>query len=287
MSRAVSDDFPVPATSRCGQPRLNCGQGKCRIRLSRRPFGDAPIEVAMTFKTGRPTAVRVLAIVLASAFSTLSWAQEKSNALAVAVEESPSAFTLKNGIVTARVSKRSGDLTSLAIQGHGDADRQVGARRRLLVARYDRRERDDHARHHRSAVPTAASAARCPSKGFPAASRWATAPAPPRAATFPPTSRFATASGRGDSGVYTYCTFEHLPELSGGLDDRGPLLRQAGRHVRLDDARRETQQALSRRPARRRQVHLHRGPVRAPRLRLVEHHARTSASGSSTRPSST
>ena len=31
----------------------------------------------------------------------------------VTVEDGPSAFTLSNGIVTARVSRRSGDLTSL------------------------------------------------------------------------------------------------------------------------------------------------------------------------------
>src|SRR5438093_1309134 len=51
------------------------------------------------------------------ALATPAWAQDESNAAAVTVEEDQSSFTLSNGIVTARVSKRSGDLTSLRYKG--------------------------------------------------------------------------------------------------------------------------------------------------------------------------
>src|SRR5262245_33250891 len=71
----------------------------------------------MTFRTVARAAMSVLAIVLAVAFRAPSSAQDQSNTLAVTVEESESAFTLKNGIVIARVSKRTGDLTSLAYMG--------------------------------------------------------------------------------------------------------------------------------------------------------------------------
>jgi rhamnogalacturonan endolyase len=44
-------------------------------------------------------------------------AQSESNGPTVVIEEEPLSFTLSNGIVTARYSKRSGDLTSLLYKG--------------------------------------------------------------------------------------------------------------------------------------------------------------------------
>jgi rhamnogalacturonan endolyase len=49
--------------------------------------------------------------------STLLSAREDAFGQTVIVEDHPSAFSLSNGIVTARVSKRSGDLTSLQFKG--------------------------------------------------------------------------------------------------------------------------------------------------------------------------
>ena len=56
-------------------------------------------------------------VVLATALPVPCRAHEKPNAGPVKVEEDRSSFTLSNGIVTARVSKRSGDLTSLHYKG--------------------------------------------------------------------------------------------------------------------------------------------------------------------------
>jgi hypothetical protein len=52
-------------------------------------------------------------LVLAIAFPVPCPASENPNVGPVKMEEDKTAFTLSNGIVTARVSKRSGDLTSL------------------------------------------------------------------------------------------------------------------------------------------------------------------------------
>src|SRR5258706_7683699 len=51
------------------------------------------------------------------ALATPARTQDETNAPAVAVEDDQSSFTLSNGIITARVSKRSGDLTSLQYKG--------------------------------------------------------------------------------------------------------------------------------------------------------------------------
>src|SRR5262249_55971074 len=57
------------------------------------------------------------AIHLAIALSTLLSAREKAFGQTVTIDDDPSAFTLSNGIVTARVSKRSGDLTAFQFKG--------------------------------------------------------------------------------------------------------------------------------------------------------------------------
>lgn len=56
-------------------------------------------------------------VVLAMAFPAACRADDKPNARPVKVEEDRTTFTLSNGIVQARVSKRSGGLTSLRYRG--------------------------------------------------------------------------------------------------------------------------------------------------------------------------
>jgi pimeloyl-ACP methyl ester carboxylesterase len=68
----------------------------------------------------------------------------------VHITESATDFTLANGVITARVLKRNGDLASLKVPRRRDAQRQVRPPRRLLVARHDRRHRTHLAHHHRS-----------------------------------------------------------------------------------------------------------------------------------------
>jgi rhamnogalacturonan endolyase len=61
-------------------------------------------------------------IALATSLGTLAltnaaWAQNEANVAAVTVQEDQTSFSLSNGVITARVSKRSGDLTSLQYKG--------------------------------------------------------------------------------------------------------------------------------------------------------------------------
>ena len=77
--------------------------------------------------------------------------------------------------------------------------------------------------------------------------------------------------GRGDSGVYTYCTFEHQPDYpAASMTEARYCAKLADMFDWMTlDAKRS--QHFPARPPRRRQIHLHRRPIRAPRLRLVEH----------------
>ena len=69
----------------------------------------------------RPGSVRRGRLAIATHFtvalSPLLSARSDALGQAVTIGDEPSAFTLSNGIVTARVSKRSGDLTSLQFKG--------------------------------------------------------------------------------------------------------------------------------------------------------------------------
>ena len=67
-------------------------------------------------RSARPVR-QAAAILFAVAFSTLLSARENALGQTVTIDDDPSAYTLSNGIVTARVSKRSGDLTSLRYKG--------------------------------------------------------------------------------------------------------------------------------------------------------------------------
>ena len=69
-------------------------------------------------------------IVLAIAFPVPCPADDKPNSGPVKVEEDKTTFTLSNGIVTARVSKRSGDLSSLQYKGMETLTKRAGWTRR-------------------------------------------------------------------------------------------------------------------------------------------------------------
>ena len=164
----------------------------------------------MTFRIGTPTRARVLVIVLAGAFSTLSWAQDNSSALAVTVEEDLSAFTLKNGLVIARVSKRSGDLASLQYKGQETLTDKSGhaggywshdtTGGQETIARVTIDPRTSGGERGEVSV-----------KGISGGKRMGHGPGAAQGGDFPADIEIRYSLGRGDSGVYTYCTFEHLP----------------------------------------------------------------------------
>ncbi|MCA9176434.1 MAG: hypothetical protein KDB14_18230 [Planctomycetales bacterium] len=129
----------------------------------------------------------------------------------VSVRESVDAFTLSNGTITASVSKRSGDLRSLRFKGV-----------ELLT------DRSGHAggywshdtsggvdRLTRVTIDPAANGgerAEVAVKGVSGGRKMGHGPGAASDGDFPADIEIRYCLGRGDSGIYTYCIFDHLPE---------------------------------------------------------------------------
>jgi rhamnogalacturonan endolyase len=151
---------------------------------------------------------RVLALVFTASLATHAEAQEKPQ---VRVEEDPTAFILSNGIVTARVAKRSGDLTSLRYQetelltdksghpgGYWSHDTTGGAQ---TLARITIDPRANGGARGEVSV-----------KGISGGRRMGHGPGAASGGDFPADIEIRYTLGREDSGVYTYCSFEHPPD---------------------------------------------------------------------------
>src|SRR5262249_7254590 len=143
-------------------------------------------------------------------FSTAGRAQEKTDVRAVRVEEDPAAFTLSNGLVTARVSKRSGDLTSLQYQGLELLTDQSGHAGGYW----------SHDTTGGKETPTrggidpgirGGGRGEVSAKGIAGGKKRGHGPGAAADGDSPADIEIRYALGRADSGVYTYCSFEHPP----------------------------------------------------------------------------
>src|SRR5439155_22300209 len=138
-------------------------------------------------------------------------AQDELNAPAVAVEEDQSSFTLSNGIVTARVSKRSGDLTSLQYRGLETLTDKSGhaggywshdtTGGKETITRVTIDPRDNGGGRGEVSV-----------KGISGGLKMGHGPGAAAGGDFAADIEIRYCLARGDSGVYTYCTFEHQPQ---------------------------------------------------------------------------
>jgi rhamnogalacturonan endolyase len=133
------------------------------------------------------------------------------HAQSVTIAESADAFTLENGIVTARVSKVTGDLTSLAYHGVPMLNDQSGHAGGYWS--------HDTAGGASSATgitidPKANDGARgeVSVKGISGGKKMGHGPGAAAGGDFPADIEIRYALGRGDSGIYTYCIFDHRPE---------------------------------------------------------------------------
>lgn len=124
----------------------------------------------------------------------------------VTLEEDDSSYTLANGIVRAKVSKSSGDLTSLVYKGietltdksghaGGYWSHDVKAPQQLRKVTIDPKTNGGE----RAEVSV---------KGISAGQAMGSGPG----GTFPADIEIRWALGRDDSGIYTYCIFEHQAE---------------------------------------------------------------------------
>lgn len=129
----------------------------------------------------------------------------------VIVSESETNFTLDNGIVTARVSKRSGDLTSLQYKGRDVLTDQSGHAGAYWshdttggTDTIDRITIDPKSNGgERGEVSV---------KGISGGRRMGHGPGASAGGDIPADIEIRYCLGRGESGIYTYCTFDHLPE---------------------------------------------------------------------------
>ena len=134
---------------------------------------------------------------------------------AVVVTEDDSAFTLTNGIVTARVSKKSGDLISLVYKdletlasnsGHagGYWSHDTSGGTDLKTAETIDPKTNDGERAEVSV------------KGIAGGKKMGHGAGAAPDGNFPADIEVRYCLARGDSGIYTYCIFDHLPEYPAG-----------------------------------------------------------------------
>lgn len=145
--------------------------------------------------------------------SVLAGTALAQNEAPVTVTESPNDYVLANGVMTARVLKRSGDLASLKFKGAemlNDKSGHPGAYwshdttgGTELVSRI-------------TLDPAANGGARAEVsvKGISGGKKMGHGPGVPQGAEgdLPVDIEIRYTLGRGDSGIYTYCTFTHRPE---------------------------------------------------------------------------
>ena len=153
-------------------------------------------------------------VVLAVAWPSRADEKQPANG-PVMVGEDQASFTLSNGVVTAKVSKRSGDLTSLQYQetevltdrsGHAGAywsHDTTGGKETITKVTIDPASNGGE----RSEVCV---------KGISGGVKMGHGPGAAQGGDFPADVEIRYSLGRSDAGVYTYCTFDHLATYPAG-----------------------------------------------------------------------
>jgi rhamnogalacturonan endolyase len=177
-------------------------------------------------------AARIAAAVAISVSLAAAQAQERSNA-PVKVTETQDFFTLDNGIVQAQVSKKSGDLVTLAYKGSNllatitkpdgtpdfdiDPPGDPGRGRGMTDHMYGFWSHDTIADRNETKItidPAANGGERgeVSVKGFSDGKNLGHGPGAGPQGNFAADIEIRYTLGRGDSGIYTYCIFDHKPE---------------------------------------------------------------------------
>ncbi|HVU39352.1 MAG TPA: polysaccharide lyase family protein [Opitutales bacterium] len=159
----------------------------------------------------RWAAAALLPLVLFALSARAADAPAASAPPAVTVTQDDTTFTLSNGVVTARVSKRSGDLLSLVYKGEETlafnsghsggywSHDTTGGVQTLTKVTIDPQANNGE----RGEVSV---------KGISGGKKMGHGAGAAADGDFPADIEIRYCLGRGDSGVYTYCIFDHLPE---------------------------------------------------------------------------
>ncbi|MFZ9747454.1 MAG: polysaccharide lyase family protein [Opitutaceae bacterium] len=136
-------------------------------------------------------------------------------AQAVNVSETPDDFVLSNGVLTARVLKRNGDLGSLSLRGVELLNHKSGhaggywshdvTGAREIVTRVTLDPAGNGGERGEVSV-----------LGVSGGGKMGHGPGAARDGDFPADIEIRYALGRGDSGLYAYCVFTHRPEYPAG-----------------------------------------------------------------------
>ncbi len=138
-----------------------------------------------------------VAVVLAVLFPIFTWADSP-----VTVSENDSSFTLDNGIVTATVGKRTGDLTSLKYKGLEMLDAQS---RQAAYWSHNAARGEQHTAITINPASNGGARGEVSIKGISGGKQMGSGPGGSVIADI----EIRYALGRGDSGVYTYSIFSH------------------------------------------------------------------------------
>jgi rhamnogalacturonan endolyase len=149
-------------------------------------------------------------------FAVVAPAVTTAQASRVSVREDDSAFTLSNGIVTARILKTNGDIRSLQYKGaelltdrsghpggYWSHDTSGG---KSVVTRVTIDPGSNDGERVEVSV-----------KGISGGIKMGHGPGAAADADFPADIEIRYTLRRGDSGIYTYCIFEHLPEYAAAM----------------------------------------------------------------------
>src|SRR5580704_4012049 len=127
---------------------------------------------------------------------------------AVTLEEDDTSYTIANGIVTARIAKRSGDLTSLQYNGTETLTDQSGH-----IGAYWSHDASGGAKLIDQVTidpkTTDGDRVEVSVKGVSGGKKMGRPAGAGPDGDFPADIEIRWSLGRGDSGIYTYCTFTH------------------------------------------------------------------------------
>ena len=158
----------------------------------------------------------IAAICVAGAAKVLAASNDSAAPSPAGVTEDDAAYTLSNGIVTARVSKRSGDLTSLEYHGLETLASNSGH-----PGGYWSHDVSGGAGGIKTAITiepktNGGDRGEVSIKGISGGKKMGHGAGAAPDGNFPADIEIRYSLGRGESGIYTYCIFDHLPEYPAG-----------------------------------------------------------------------
>jgi rhamnogalacturonan endolyase len=191
------------------------------------------LEVAMAMRMGRFGKL-LLAAVVVGAGSGVGWGQVAGGEGGATVTSDEATYTLDNGIVRAVVSRRSGDLMSMKYKGAemlatimkedgtpdvqadppGDPGRSQFGMTDHMYGFWSHDTIADRIESKVTIDPKAGDGTRAEVsvKGFSDGKKLGHGPGAPRDGDFAADIEIRYSLGKGDSGIYTYCVFDHKPE---------------------------------------------------------------------------